>query len=62
MTLAILTNRTTVNGEIQSFTYDNCNRKIGMSWSNSADSASYYYDDSKLCTAQKSKFHRNPRL
>jgi YD repeat-containing protein len=29
-----LKNRTTVNGEIQSFTYDIRNRKIGMTWSN----------------------------
>ena len=46
-----LKNRTTVNGEIQSFTYDNCNRKIGMSWSNSADSASYGYDDASRLTS-----------
>ena len=47
-----LASRRTVNNETQSFTYDNLNRKIGMSWSNGADSASFtYYADSKLWTA-----------
>jgi len=47
-----LASRTTVNGEIQSFTYDNRNRKTGMSWSNNADSATFtYYDDGRLNTA-----------
>ena len=43
-----LESRTTVNPvnprETQSYTYDNRNRKIGMSWSNNADSATYGYD------------------
>jgi RHS repeat-associated protein len=48
-----LANRKTVAGETQSFTYDNRNRKTGMSWSNQADSAAFnYYDDSRLKTAQ----------
>jgi RHS repeat-associated protein len=47
-----LTSRTTVNNETQSFTYDNRNRKTGMSWSNGADSASFtYYADNRLLTA-----------
>jgi RHS repeat-associated protein len=47
-----LASRRTVNNETQSFTYDTRNRKIGMSWSNGADSASFtYYADSKLWTA-----------
>jgi YD repeat-containing protein len=50
-----LASRTTVNPvnprETQSFTYDNCNRKIGMSWSNGADSASYAYDDAGRLTS-----------
>jgi RHS repeat-associated protein len=48
-----LKNRTTVNGEIQYFTYDIRNRKTGMSWSNNVDWASFtYYTDSRLYTAQ----------
>jgi RHS repeat-associated protein len=48
-----LKNRTTVNGEIQYFTYDIRNRKTGMSWSNNVDWASFtYYADSRLYTAQ----------
>ena len=50
-----LANRTTVTGgtEIQRFTYDNRNRKTGMSWDNHVDSASFtYYDDGRLHTAQ----------
>ena len=50
-----LANRTTVTGgtEIQRFTYDNRNRKTGMSWDNRVDSASFtYYDDGRLHTAQ----------
>ena len=39
-----LKSRTTLNGETQNFTYDNRNRKTGMSWSNAADSATYGYD------------------
>jgi RHS repeat-associated protein len=39
-----LASRITVNGETQSFTYDQRNRKTGMSWSNGADSATYGYD------------------
>jgi RHS repeat-associated protein len=40
-----LQGRTTVNGEIQSFTYDIRNRRTTMSWSNNIDSATYGYDD-----------------
>jgi YD repeat-containing protein len=40
-----LQSRTTVNGEIQYFTYDIRNRKTGMSWSNNVDSATFGYDD-----------------
>jgi YD repeat-containing protein len=46
-----LKTRTTVSGKIQSFTYDNRNRKTGMSWSNGADSASYGYDDASRLTS-----------
>jgi RHS repeat-associated protein len=46
-----LQSRTTVNGEIQSFTYDIRNRKTGMSWSNNADSATYGYDDAGRLTS-----------
>jgi RHS repeat-associated protein len=46
-----LKSRTTVHGETQSFTYDNRNRKTGMSWSNGVDSASYGYDDADRLTA-----------
>ena len=48
-----LQSRTTVNGEIQSFTYDIRNRKTSMSWSNGADSATFtYYSDGRLKNAQ----------
>ena len=48
-----LASRTTVNGETQRFTYDNLNRKTGMSWIPSGDWASFtYYDDSRLRQAQ----------
>jgi YD repeat-containing protein len=40
-----LASRRTVHGEIQSFTYDIRNRKVGMTWNNNADSATYGYDD-----------------
>jgi RHS repeat-associated protein len=40
-----LASRTTVHGETQSFTYDVRNRKVGMTWSNNADWATYGYDD-----------------
>lgn len=40
-----LKNRTTVNGEIQSFAYDNRNRKIAMRWSNAVDFSDFRYDD-----------------
>ena len=54
-----LASRTTVNGnanpasnEIQRFHYDIRNRKISMSWDNSADWATFdYYDDGRLKTA-----------
>jgi RHS repeat-associated protein len=47
-----LASRRTVNNQTQTFTYDNRNRKTGMSWSNGADLASFtYYDDGKLWTA-----------
>lgn len=48
-----LKSRTTVGGKTQSFTYDIRNRKVGMTWDNFADWASFtYYDDGKLKTAQ----------
>ena len=40
-----LASRTTVHGETQSFTYDIRNRKVGMTWNNNDDSATYGYDD-----------------
>ena len=54
-----LASRTTVNGnanpasnEVQRFHYDIRNRKISMSWDNSADWATFdYYDDGRLKTA-----------
>jgi RHS repeat-associated protein len=47
-----LASRTSVGGSTQSFTYDNRNRKIGMSWSPVGDSANFtYYDDGRLHTA-----------
>jgi RHS repeat-associated protein len=51
-----LASRTTVKPvnprETQSFSYDNRNRRTGMSWSNGVDSASFtYYDDGRLWTA-----------
>lgn len=47
-----LATRRTVNGEIQSFSYDNRNRRVGMSWSNGADSATFTYDPvGRLLTA-----------
>ncbi|MFZ0916979.1 MAG: hypothetical protein WAN04_08815, partial [Candidatus Udaeobacter sp.] len=46
-----LASRTTVHGEIQSFTYDIRNRKTGMSWSNNADSATYGFDDAGRLTS-----------
>jgi RHS repeat-associated protein len=39
-----LESRTTVGGKVQSFTYDNRNRKTGMTWSNAVDWATYGYD------------------
>jgi YD repeat-containing protein len=46
-----LKNRTTVSGNIQSFTYDSRNRKTGMSWSNGVDSATYGYDGAERLTS-----------
>ena len=40
-----LKSRTTVNGKIQSFTYDNLNRKTQMTWNNTAEWAQFFYDD-----------------
>jgi len=42
--------RRTVNGTTQNFTFDNRNRKTGMSWSNGADSATYKYDAASRLT------------
>src|SRR5581483_7414367 len=48
-----LANRTTVGGATQTFTYDNRNRKTGMSWDNNPDWASFdYWEDGRLKTAQ----------
>jgi RHS repeat-associated protein len=45
----------TVNNETQNFTYDKRTRKIGMSWSNIPESATYGYDDaSRLTSASNS--------
>jgi RHS repeat-associated protein len=50
-----LASRTTVHGapEIQHFTYDNRNRKTGMTWDNTADWANFGYDYAgRLTSAQ----------
>ncbi len=50
-----LASRTTVNPvnprETQNFSYDILNRKIGMTWSNAADSATYGYDVASRLTS-----------
>ncbi|HEX9423715.1 MAG TPA: RHS repeat-associated core domain-containing protein [Pyrinomonadaceae bacterium] len=46
-----LASRTTVGGKTQNFMYDNLNRKVGMTWSNGADSATYGYDYASRLTS-----------
>src|SRR5205085_3817832 len=48
-----LKNRTTVGGKIQSFAYDNLNRKTQMTWNNTAEWAQFFYDDASRLTEAK---------